>query len=244
MDVTDTLSFTDTDRRDIYEYIERHGTVTGRELRRALGLDQTALGAHVTVLKREGYVRETDEGYVVAYTEEAERHEAGGVTYTIRTARQNDLSDLVDAIRVVASEGTYMEAETVAQLLDHEEVVLRSNGLRSRTFFIACDETTDEVVGWVHLDLPEIEKLSHTAVLTVGLRPDARGKGLGSALHDRGVEWARDHGFERLYNSAPSTNETAIEWLSDRGWEREAVRRGHYRIDGEYVDEVMMALDL
>jgi hypothetical protein len=42
-------------------------------------------------------------------------------------------------------------------------------------------------------------------------------------------------------NSGPATNEEAIEFLKTRGWETEAVRDGHYRIDDEYVDEVMLA---
>ncbi|NNC24697.1 GNAT family N-acetyltransferase, partial [Salinisphaera sp. USBA-960] len=39
-------------------------------------------------------------------------------------------------------------------------------------------------------------------------------------------------------------NEEAIAFLEGRGWETEAVRDGHYKIDGDYVDEVMMAVSL
>jgi RimJ/RimL family protein N-acetyltransferase len=56
--------------------------------------------------------------------------------------------------------------------------------------------------------------------------------------------WAGDNGFEKLYNSIPATNDRAIDFLSRHGWETEAIREGHYKIDGEYVDEVMMAVDL
>jgi len=108
--------------------------------------------------------------------------------------------------------------------------------------FVATVE--EEVIGWVHLDLPEAEKLSHTAVLTVGILPEYRGHGIGSTLLDRGCDWARDHGFEKLYNSIPSTNEQAIDFLQSHGWETEAIREDHYKIGGEYVDEVMMAVFL
>lgn len=243
MEVTERLDFDHKDRKDVYEYIESQGTVREDEVRRALNLDPWALGHHLTILRRDGYIRRDGNKLRVAYAEtESQEHESDGTRYTIRTARQADLSGLIGVIRSVAEEGKYIEAETVADVLDHEEVVLRHNELRSRIVFVAT--IGDEVVGWVHLNLPEAEKLSHTAVLTVGVLSEYRRHGIGSALLERGVEWARDHGFEKLYNSVPSTNEEAVDFLDSHGWEREAARRNHYRIEGDYVDEVMMAVDL
>ncbi|MGM0592097.1 MAG: GNAT family N-acetyltransferase [Halobacteriota archaeon] len=243
MDITETLDFSHKDRRDIYNYIESHGTVREAEVRRALNLDPGALGAHVTVLRRDGYIRKVGDKLQVAFQEEAvEDHESDGVHFTIRSAQEFDREGLVEVIRHVAEDGSYIEAETVADVIDHEEVVLRHNDVRSRLIFVATVD--DTVVGWVHLDLPEAEKLSHTAVLTVGILEEYRNHGIGSALLERGVGWAREHRFEKLYNSVPSTNTLAIDFLDGRGWETEAVREGHYKIDGEYVDEVMMAYDL
>ncbi len=71
-----------------------------------------------------------------------------------------------------------------------------------------------------------------------------RGHGIGSQLLARGTEWAASNGYEKLYNSVPSTNEDAIEFLEDHGWDTDAIREDHYKIDDEYVDEVMMAVDL
>ena len=97
------------------------------------------------------------------------------------------------------------------------------------------------MVGWVHIDANETEKLDHTAELTVGVLAEYRGRSIGSELLARGVEWAADHGIEKIYNSLPATNDRGMEFLEDHGWETEAVRADHYRLDGDYVDEVMMA---
>lgn len=241
MELTEQLSFDNKDRKDIYEYVERHGTVSEKQARRALNMEAEAFGHHVTILRRDGYLRNVDGKLEVAYGDEtATEHESEGVTYSIRIARQNDLSGLLGTIRQVAEEGSYIEGETVADMIDHEEVILRHNELGSRLFFVA---TVDEdVIGWVHLDLPEAEKLSHTAVLTLGLLEEYRDHGIGSALLERGTEWAHDHDFEKLYNSVPSVNEGAIGFLESHGWETEAVREDHYKIHGDYVDEVMMAI--
>lgn len=246
MELTDRLQFDDADRKDLYDYIERHGSVREADARRALNLSPGAFGSHLTVLRRNGYVRMVGDELQVAYhADVSEIHDVDGMVVTVRTATEDDRVLLEAAVDAVAQEGSYIEAETVAAILDYEGAINRHNDVMSRLFFVAevTTEEGDEIVGWVHLNLPEAEKLSHTAELTVGLVPDYRGRGIGDILLERGVRWSREHGYEKLYNSVPATNEGAIRFLEERGWETEAVREGHYKINGDYVDEVMMAMD-
>ena len=132
--------------------------------------------------------------------------------------------------------------ETVADVIDYEEILLRNNELSSRVFFVATVD--DQVVGWVHLDLPETEKLEHTAKLTVGVLEEYQREGIGGTLLEKGMSWARENDFEKLYNSVPAINEEAMAFLENHGWHTEAAREDHYYIGDEYVDEVMMAASL
>lgn len=243
MELAQRVTIENRDRKDIYEYVERRGSVPAEQVRHELGFDEQAFGHHLAVLRRDGYVRKVDEDLEIAFDAgSGEVHDAEGIRFEIRTARQADLTGLVGVIRQVAKDGRYIEAETVADVIDYEEILLRHNEVSSRMFFVA---TVDEqVVGWVHLDLPETDKLKHTARLTVGVLEEYRGKGIGGSLLDKGLSWAGGNGFERVYNSVPSTNEEAIGFLESQGWTSEAVREGHYRIGEEYVDEVMMAVNL
>ena len=161
--------------------------------------------------------------------------------YTIRPAIETDRSGLVGVIRQVAGEKTYTVAESVADVVDHEEALVRESAVRSRMFFVAT--VGDEVVGWIHLDAPELEKLSHTAELTLGVLEEYQGHGIGGRLLDRGLAWAEENAYERVYNSIPSTNEDAIAFLEAHGGEVEATREDHYKIGDEYIDEVMVALE-
>ncbi|WP_254768793.1 bifunctional helix-turn-helix transcriptional regulator/GNAT family N-acetyltransferase [Salinilacihabitans rarus] len=237
------LEFGHEDRRRIYEYVERHGAVDPEEVRDRLRLDPGGFRHHVAILKRDGRI--DTEGGTLRVTLDggaAEEYRSDDVAFHIRPARQEDLTGIVGAIRRVAEERRYIVAESVADEVDHQDALLRHNEIESRVFFVATVE--DEVVGWVHLNAPELDKLSHTAELTVGVLDEYRGYGIGSHLLSRGLGWAGSHGYEKVYNSVPSTNEDAIGFLEGHGWEIEAVREDHYKIDGEYVDEVMMALEL
>jgi len=244
MELTGKLDFDHDDREAIYDYVESHGTVRYEELRKAVGLDERAFGHHVAILKRNGVLEEVDRDHLrIAFESGAEEEfEADDHSFTIRQAREEDLTGLVGAMRLTVEGGDYVEAESVAHILEEEGVLIRHNELETRMFFVACVD--NEVVGWVHVEHPEVEKLRHTAELTVGVLAEYRGHGIGSHLLERGVEWGASNGYERLYNSVPATNEKAIEFLEDHDWTTEAVREDHYRIDDAYVDEVMMARHL
>ena len=241
MQFSDELEFSHRDRRDIYDHIERAGTVAYEDARRSLDMSPEAFGHHIAVLRRDGVISRTDDGELrVAFEDNSrETYIDEGLEVTIRQAREDDLTGLVGAIREALSDKSYIEGETLADIVESENVLLRHNELIKRVFFVATVHS--DVVGWVHINAPELEKLEHTAELTVGVIEEYRGRGVGSKLLDHGVDWTLDHDFEKLYNSVPATNERAIEFLESRGWETEAIRKRHYRIDDEYVDEVMMA---
>jgi ribosomal protein S18 acetylase RimI-like enzyme len=243
MKFSETLEFDHEDRKQIYEYVESHGEVDMEEAQNVLPVDPGGFRHHVAILKRDGYLEERD-GKLRASFEEgaAEEYEVEDVEFTVRPARQEDLTGIVGAVRRVAEQGSYIVAESVADEIDHEEALLRHNEIESRMFFVATVE--DDVMGWVHLYAPELEKLAHTAELTVGVLDEYQSLGIGSHLLERGLEWAASNGYEKVYQSAPSTNEYAIEFLKNQGWKTEAVRENHYKIDDEYVDEVMMAVEL
>ncbi|PSP27904.1 GNAT family N-acetyltransferase [Halobacteriales archaeon QH_2_65_14] len=243
MDGLEKPTFDHKDRHDIYEYVERHGAMEPEDVRTSLGLDQRAFGHHLAVLKRD-QVLEVEHGKLrIAFEAGAqEEYETDGIEFTIRQAREEDLTGLVGAIRQAIGSGEYIRAETVADVVDSEGVLLRHNDIESRMFFVAT--VNGEVVGWVHLKHIDLDKLSHTAQMTVGVLEEYRGYGIGSHLLERGLEWAAKQGFEKVDNALAETNEDAIEFLKTRGFEIEAVREDHYKINGDYVDEVIMAKNL
>ena len=243
MQLTGDLKFDHEARRDIYRYVESNGASTPEEVSRALNMGERGFGHHAAILERDGVLEEVDGRLRIAFdagTEEEFR--ASDVEFTIRQAREEDLTGLVGAIREAIGGGEYVDAETVADVVDTEGVLLRHNELESRVFFVAT--VNGDVIGWVHLKHSQVDKLSHTAELTVGVLEEYRGRGVGSHLLERGLEWASAQGFEKIYNSVPATNEAAVAFLTDRGWREEARRENHYKMDGEHVDEVMMATEL
>jgi RimJ/RimL family protein N-acetyltransferase len=68
-----------------------------------------------------------------------------------------------------------------------------------------------------------------------------RGQGVGRALLDAAVDWAREAGVRKLELHVFPWNERAIALYERFGFEREGYRKGHYRRGDEDVDAVLMA---
>lgn len=239
----EALDFDSAANRRIYEFVEANGAVTPRQVWEHLAMDPVQFHHELAILKRDGYLEKHDGKLRVrreAGTEE-EFH-VDGVAFVVRPARQEDLSGIVGAIREVAEEKRYIVAETVGEQLQREGALIRYNELVSRMFFVAT--VNQEVVGWAHLEAPQLEKLRHTAELTVGVLEEYRRHGIGSHLLQRGLGWAVSNGYSKVYNSLPASNTDAVDFLLENGFEIEAVRSDHYRIDHGYVDEVMLARTL
>ncbi|MFC6718328.1 GNAT family N-acetyltransferase [Natrialbaceae archaeon GCM10025810] len=243
MDAIERPTFATDAKRRIYEYVERHGTVKRNVLFTVVSLPASEFETQLEELKTDGYLEEA--GGTLRLTFEfgaVETFETDEFEYAIRPARQSDFEGLVETIRDVSAEETYVVAEVIAEQLLYEDAVTRHNTVRSRVFFVATID--GDVVGWTHLDLPQLDHVRETARQTVGVKEAYRGHGIGNKLLHRGIEWAEANGYRKVYNSVPIVNDRALEFLTNHGWNTEAIRREHYTIDGEYVDEVTMAYEL
>lgn len=231
-------------RRDIYQYIDHHGEVRPSAVAEEVGADPEEFRHHVSVLKRDDYIEELDDGRLRVKMKcgEAEEHETGGLEYVIRPAGQQDVSSILGVVREIAEEQVYLVAESVAEQLEYERVARRRSASETHVFFVATVE--DDVVGWCQVEIPRMAKLSHTAELTLGVLVEYRRYSIGAHLLQRGMEWAASQDCRRVYCSLPETNHLAVSFLQENGWRIEAVRSGHFDIDGEAVDEVMVAADL
>ena len=71
------------------------------------------------------------------------------------------------------------------------------------------------VVGFSALDYNTFEP--ETVVLGVWMLPEARRKGIGTALAEYALGFARDKGYKRIRGRLPSDNEVALSFLSSIG---------------------------
>lgn len=82
---------------------------------------------------------------------------------------------------------------------------------------------------------------SHVADLGLMVAKTARRQGVGKALLEAAVDWARASGVRKVELHVFPWNEPAIRLYEQFGFEREGFRKGHYFRAGRDVDAILMA---
>ena len=99
---------------------------------------------------------------------------------------------------------------------------------------------------WGHCDLRGGQLLSelHRATVGIGIQNAKRGAGHGRALMESVIEWGRDSGMAWLDLGVFSNNTRAIALYRKLGFTEIGVTRDRFRVDGESIDDISMALAL
>jgi len=102
------------------------------------------------------------------------------------------------------------------------------------------------VAGYVRLApvLPIAASRHVLQISGIAVDPSRRRRGVGRALLDAAVAEARARGARRLTLHVLAGNDAAVRLYRAAGFETEGVLRGEFFLDGAYVDDVLMALDL
>jgi RimJ/RimL family protein N-acetyltransferase len=85
---------------------------------------------------------------------------------------------------------------------------------------------------------------THVADVGLMVALDARRQGVGTALLQAAVDWARATGIRKLELHVFPWNEAGIALYEAFGFEREGYRKRHYRRGNGLVDAILMAYDV
>jgi ribosomal protein S18 acetylase RimI-like enzyme len=78
----------------------------------------------------------------------------------------------------------------------------------------------------------------------LAVAPEHQGRGVGRALVEAAARLAEDRGARRLTLRVLAVNVAARALYESCGFVVEGVQREEFLLDGRYVDDVLMALDL
>ena len=103
-----------------------------------------------------------------------------------------------------------------------------------------------EVAGYVRLGRATPLAASDHVLMISGLAVDPafQRRGVGRALMAAAAAEARGRGARRLTLRVLAPNTAARRLYEESGYVVEGVLRGEFQLDGEYVDDMLMALDL
>lgn len=159
----------------------------------------------------------------------------------IRDAELSDAAMVLWMLNDLDEETRFMMLEPGERELDVARFAgwLADLRLRRDLYLVAAE--ADRVVGFAQVERGLYRRNRHSAVVVMGLLPAFRGRGIGTKLLAAIDEWADRNEVTRLELTVMAHNLRAISLYTRRGYAAEGVRRHSLIVDGEPVDELVMA---
>ncbi len=157
----------------------------------------------------------------------------------VRVAEPGDAEGLCDLTAAVAAEGRFIVPDRLFFTPEQQARIIAARDPASHQIWVGVAEGT--VVAEMELVRGTWPKTAHTATLAVVVAAAHRGRGVFSRCLAAAQDWAEASGVEKLCLTVFATNTEALAAYRRRGFVEEGVRRGQYRIQGQLVDEVLMA---
>jgi RimJ/RimL family protein N-acetyltransferase len=155
--------------------------------------------------------------------------------FIVRPASQADATAMAELFAAVAEERNGIASEPPVDVAERAARFAAS----SASSIVAA--VGDEIVGMIHTEV------SRPGFGELGMLVDRdwRGRGVGSALLQATIDWARGHGLHKLSLEVFAHNTAAIALYRKCGFVEEGHRVKHYRrASGELWDSIVMGLPL
>ncbi|MDB5102152.1 MAG: hypothetical protein JWM80_6573 [Cyanobacteria bacterium RYN_339] len=162
----------------------------------------------------------------------------------LREAEEGDAVPVLAFVRHVDRESTFLSREpgefAASEIQERQHISM----LRGRTGSIMLLALHDgELVGAIDFSGGTRRRNVHAGEFGLSVRRPYWGAGIGGMLLDAMLVWARGTGFiHKVRLRVQDRNVAAIALYRSRGFEEEGRLAREMRVDGEWVDLVMMGL--
>jgi RimJ/RimL family protein N-acetyltransferase len=164
--------------------------------------------------------------------------------FLVRRATPADAADLLALAQAVGlePEGWLIQTNERRRLADERRYLRAVRRTPHAAVFVA--EAPEGIVGRLSVARDPHPASRHVADLGLMVAAGRRRRGIGRALLEQAVEWARETGISKLELHVFPHNAPALALYESFGFVKEGYRRRHYRRGGELVDAVLMAFEV
>ena len=165
--------------------------------------------------------------------------------YTIRKATPDDAGQLITRLQHLLEEpgiNFLLGPGEFNVTVEQERAWLQERLDSDNSVFLVAD-CGGRIIGNVGCDGGKRAAVRHVGTLGVSVDADWRGRGVGSAMMQAVVDWARGTGvLRRLQLDVFCRNEAAVALYRKFGFEVEGCRRQAILREGVYLDDYVMGL--
>jgi L-amino acid N-acyltransferase YncA len=166
--------------------------------------------------------------------------------FIIRKAVADDAASFIEMIKSIVAEHpdvdmpfTLDEYTVTAEGI--AEWMTTANETENAIFLVA--EADGQLIGTLICQGGRLRADRHTTSLSIYVRKDWRDQGVGKALMQYAIDWAKSTGIiKRIHLEVYARNQRGVHLYEKFGFEHEGRKRRVYYQGGEYVDMLIMGL--
>ena len=167
------------------------------------------------------------------------------MTVRIREARPEDAEQLIAYVQEIAAEpGLHiiLQAGEFDMTVERERKFLQDCADADNSLFLLA-EAAGKIIGALTCVGGHRRAIRHMTKLGITVAKGWRGQGIGTAMMEQAIAWAKDSGIvTRIELAVFARNERAVRLYERLGFEREGLCRKAVFREGQYFDNLIMAL--
>lgn len=164
----------------------------------------------------------------------------------IRRAATDDAQNMIDFYNVVGGESDYLSFganEFKRDLQEYKDYITATSQEPNSIMLLATIDS--KIIGIATINSSQKERTKHVGTLGIVVSEKYTGIGLGKALMNELLEWAKQNGITKKISLVTNESNTkAIDLYRKLGFEQEGLLKKDNYIRGDYQNTIVMGLFL
>ncbi len=164
----------------------------------------------------------------------------------IAKAKASDAQNILDYLNQVGAESDNLlfgGGEMTMSVEEEERYIEATNGQKNSAIFVG--KLAKEIVCIGSISSSQRARIAHRAEFALSVKKAYWGKGIGSLLMDKMIEFCKENGCTTMVSlGVKAENENAIKLYKKFGFEVVGRHKNYFNIAGKYYDDVLMDLHL
>lgn len=158
----------------------------------------------------------------------------------VRDATPDDAAGIVAILNPIIAARAYTVFDTPFTVDAEREYIARfpARGI----FHVAVDDADDRIVGLQNMEpiAPYTHAMDHVASCGTYVDLARRRQGIASRLFDASLAAARQKGYEKLFTFVRADNPASLQTYLRQGFVVIGTAKKHAKVDGVYIDELLI----
>lgn len=160
----------------------------------------------------------------------------------IREIQLSDSEAYLNLCKEIDAESEFLlfeEGERPTTLQQQKDRIEELEGRNNSTIFVV--EKEGKLIGYLIAIGGQAKRNKHSVYIVVGIKKAFTGQGIGTRLFETLEKWAKEKSVTRLELGVMSSNIAAFLLYKKMGFELEGVKKNAFYVNGNFINEYMMA---